>query len=78
MSVIVQGDLARYRAVLSYGDQTWLWECPGCGTWACLDNDQWLGSVSVDHATDGCSGGYHQTHNFAADLEAHLDHEGVR
>jgi phage terminase large subunit GpA-like protein len=70
--VIVKGDLARYRAVIADGQQEWRFECPGCGTWAALDNDQWLGSVSVDHAADGCAGRYHETHNFAADLEAHL------
>jgi hypothetical protein len=73
MSVIVKGGLARYRAVQRDGDRSWLMECPGCGTWANLDNDQWLGLVSVDHAADGCTGGYHETHNYAADLEAHID-----
>ena len=73
MSVIVTGELTEYRAVTRDGVPGWLWKCPGCGTWGNLDNDQWLGVVSVDHAADGCSGGYHETHNFAADLEAHID-----
>jgi hypothetical protein len=29
-----------------------LFECPGCKQWAYLDDDQWHGRVSVDHATD--------------------------
>lgn len=75
MSVIVEGDLARYRAVSRDGVPGWLMECPGCGTWANLSNDQWLGSVSVNHAPDGCTRGYHETHNYAADLEAHIDEQ---
>lgn len=77
MSVFVTGDLARYRAARRDGKQTWLLECPRCGEWGSLDNDQWLGSVSVDHASMGCPGGYHETHNFAADLEAHIDEQEV-
>lgn len=78
MSVIVKGDLARYRATQGKGGvREWVFECPGCGTWAYLDNDQWLGLVSVDHAADGCTGGYHETHNYAADLEAHMDEQVV-
>ena len=77
MSVFVQGDLTKYRAVVRDGVQGWLWECPGCGTWGSLDNDQWLGTVSVDHAADGCTGRYHETHNFAADLEAHIDQQVI-
>lgn len=71
MSVFVKGDLARYRAVIRDGEEAWLWECPGCGTWGNLDDDQWHGRVSVDHAADDCPGKYHETHDFAADLEAH-------
>jgi len=74
MSRIVQGELTDYRAVLRDGSQEWLWKCPGCGEWGSLDNDQWLGNVSVDHASDGCVGLYHETHNFAADLESKMDH----
>lgn len=75
--VIVKGELARYRAVVRDGEQAWLMECPGCGTWASLDNDQWLGQVSVDHAADGCAGAYHETHNYAADLEKHIDEQVI-
>ena len=48
----------------------WMFECPGCGTWAYLDADQWNGRVSVDHASMGCAGGYHETHDYAAALQA--------
>lgn len=75
--VFVTTELGRFRAVVRDGQPSWLFECPGCGTWATLDNDQWLGQVSVDHAADGCSGGYHETHNYAAALEAHIDEQVV-
>ena len=77
MGIIVKGDLANYRAVQRGGQPGWLVECPGCGTWLTLRNDMWLGQISVDHAADGCSGGYHETHNYAADLEAHIDEQVV-
>lgn len=73
MSVIVTTKLGRFRLV-NTGDQnhpdTWLFECPGCGQWAYLDQDQWAGRISVDHASEGCSGRYHETHNFSAELVA--------
>lgn len=70
MSIVIEGDLTDYRAVLRDGEPGWLWRCPGCGAWGSLDDDQWHGRVSVDHAADGCEGGYHETHDFAADLAA--------
>lgn len=72
MSRIVTTDLGRFRAVSRDGETAWLFECPGCGTWATLDDDQWIGRVSVDHAADGCTGGYHETHNFQASLRARI------
>jgi len=45
-------------------------ECPACGIWALIDQDQLNGVVSVDHAAEGCSGGYHETHDFAAHLDS--------
>ncbi len=73
VSRVVASSLGRFRKVA--GPETpfldrWLFECPGCGQWAYLDNDQWHGDVSVDHTTDGCSGGYHETHVYFAVLEA--------
>jgi len=43
-------------------------ECPGCGEWGLIDQDQLTGTVSVNHAAEGCSGSYHETHDFAAHL----------
>lgn len=66
MSQIVDTSVGRFRRV-NTGDpnhpDTWLWECP-CGQWAYLDEDQWAGRVSVDHASDGCPKGYHETHEY--------------
>jgi hypothetical protein len=72
MSEIVTTKVGRFRRV-NTGDpahpDAWLFECP-CGQWAYLDEDQWAGRVSVDHASDGCPNGYHETHNYGAELVA--------
>lgn len=72
MSQIVDTSVGRFRRV-NTGDpthpDTWLWECP-CGQWAYLDEDQWAGRVSVDHASDGCPKGYHETHEYGKALVA--------
>ena len=76
MSRIVTTKLGRFRSV-SVTMQTpanghsnaWLFECQ-CGQWAYLDEDQWAGRVSVDHASDGCPNGYHESHNYGAELVA--------
>ncbi len=68
MSVIVETEFGRFRHVIRDGGRTWLLECPGCGQWATLDDDQFHGRVSVDHAADGCPGGYHETHDYASVL----------
>lgn len=71
MSQIVTTQVGRFRHVNTGDDHdAWLFECPGCGQWAYLDADQWAGRVSVDHASDGCKGGYHETHNYGAELVA--------
>lgn len=72
MSRIVTTDLGRFRAVRRDDVIGWLFECPGCGTWASLDADQWTGRVSVDHASMGCPGGYHETHDYQAALRARI------
>lgn len=73
MSQIVTTNLGRFRRVNLNSSQpphdAWLFECP-CGQWAYLDEDQWAGRVSVDHASEGCLKGYHETHNFGAELIA--------
>lgn len=70
MSRIVTTDLGRFRAIVSDGVNAFLFECPGCGEWGHLDDDQWNGRVSVDHASQGCVGHYHETHNYQATLRA--------
>lgn len=72
---LVETPLGRFRRVahggVKFADR-WTFECPGCETFAYLDDDQWQGRVSVDHAADGCPGGYHETHNYFAELVAAL------
>lgn len=72
MSQIVTTKLGRFRRV-NTGDianpDAWLFECP-CGQWSYLDDDMWHGRVSVDHASEGCPKGYHETHDYAAELIA--------
>jgi len=75
MGDIVTTELGRFcRVNLKEGRpaDTWIFECPGCGTWAYMDEDQWNGQSSVDHATDGCVGGYHETHDYWGALSARL------
>lgn len=76
MSKIVETSLGTFRKVA--GPETpfldrWTFACPGCGKEAYLDDDQWHGRVSVDHASMGCPGGYHETHDYFATLEATLN-----
>lgn len=66
MSSIVQTSLGRLRLVNSDGQPNWLLECPGCGQWGGLDDDQLHGRVSVDHDSQGCAGHYHETHDYCA------------
>ena len=74
---IVVTELGRFRKVggpdTNFIDR-WVFECPGCGTWAYLDDDQWHGLVSVDHSgetspTTGEACSYHETHNYFSVLE---------
>lgn len=71
MSQIVTTKLGRFRCVNTGQPEhnAWLFECP-CGQWAYLDEDQWAGRVSVDHASEGCPKNYHETHNYGAELVA--------
>lgn len=59
---ITETEFGRLKAVVRDGEHTWLFECPGCGEWGELDDDQWEGRVSVDHTDTGCT--YHETHNY--------------
>lgn len=69
MSTIARTEFGEVRRVTCDGEPTLLLVCPGCGTLGTLDDDQAHGRVSVDHATDGCIGGYHETHDFWAAAE---------
>ena len=51
------------------GKELLLLACPGCGEVGPLDDDQFHGRVSVDHASHGCPVGYHEKHDFWAASE---------
>lgn len=69
MSVFVETKFGRFRRVKRDGEVAYLFECPGCGVWAALDDDQMRGKVSVNHEVDGCKGRYHETHNFLDEID---------
>lgn len=69
MTFIANTRVGVIRRVTRDGQRAFLLECPGCGRLGTLDDDQWHGRVSVDHAADGCTGGYHETHDFAAAVQ---------
>lgn len=52
----------RIRSIVSDGRPIWQLECPGCGRWGEIDDDQLHGRVSVDHTDAGCT--FHETHDF--------------
>lgn len=63
-SIVVVTPVGKFLKVEDHGTSfDWLFECPGCGAWANLDDDQFHGRVSVWHVD--CPGGYHETHDFA-------------
>lgn len=68
MSFIANTSHGRLRRVVVDRKHVVVLECPGCGEPGELDDDQLHGRVSVDHASMGCAGGYHETHDFAAAL----------
>lgn len=63
MSEIIETPVGRFRRVTDGAKKWFLWECR-CGEWCNLSDDQMNGLVSVDHASQGCSAKYHETHNF--------------
>jgi hypothetical protein len=78
MTSLIETSLGNFQLInpneAKTGDfiDAYIFQCPGCGQWAYLDYDQWHGLVSVDHATDGCPGAYHQTHDFYTALKGAL------
>jgi hypothetical protein len=70
LSVVANTRLGVIRRAARDGRPVFLLECPGCGQFGELDDDQWHGRVSVDHASQGCPGLYHETHDFHAAVQA--------
>lgn len=70
MIFVANTRLGVLRRVVRDGRHVVLLVCPGCGEIGDLDDDQWNGQVSVDHTSTGCPGGYHETHDFAAAVQA--------
>ena len=78
MSKHVTTVFGRFKQVSRDGVLEWLFECPICKGYGGLDEDQWNGRVSVDHAATlqavspsqriHCT--YHETHNYQAALRA--------
>lgn len=69
MTTFAQTEYGEVQRVTVDGELTLILLCPGCGERGELDDDQAHGRVSVDHAADGCPGGYHETHDFWAAAE---------
>lgn len=63
----VKTPFAELRITKRDDQPVWQLKCPGCDTWADIDEDQLHGRVSVDHTDTGCS--YHETHDFAGSIE---------
>lgn len=57
----------RIRSIISDGRPVWQLQCPGCGAWGEIDDDQLHGRVSVDHTDSGCS--FHETHDLWNEAE---------
>ena len=72
MNTFIRTEFGLFRKVAANDEvlveDKYVFQCPGCGEWAYLDDDQWYGKVSVDHASMGCIGGYHETHDYVEAL----------
>jgi hypothetical protein len=71
MSLFVTTEYGRFDKA-SGTPAGWLFECPGCGEWLPLTTRMMGGSESVNHASQGCPGGYHQTHPYGPALAARM------
>lgn len=47
--------------------------CPGCGQFADIDRDQYIGTVSLDCPNDACT--FHETHDLR-DAPIYFEHRG--
>lgn len=61
-------DPAHLRVILRDNQATVLARCPGCGSWAELDDDQLHGRVSTHHDDPAC--GWHETKDWYAEHTA--------
>jgi len=67
----VHTEFGRFRQVASEHfplTERFMFECPGCGEWGYLNEEQWEGRSFVDHAYSGCKGGYDEAHDFVSAL----------
>lgn len=60
LAAIPQG---RIRPVMRDGFPVMKLQCPGCGCWGDIDDDQLHGRVSVDHTDTGCT--FHETRDWS-------------
>ncbi len=51
------------KTVISDGEETRKLQCPGCGQWGYIDDDQYRGKVSIE-----CECGFHKTINLEEEV----------
>lgn len=56
--------LGRIRHTISDGVPIWKLQCPGCGSWGEIDDDQLHGRVSVDHTDPSIACTFHETRDW--------------
>jgi hypothetical protein len=64
-------DLRELRVRERDGETVWQLNCPACGKWGDLDDDQLRGRVSVQH--EEC--GFHETRDYLIDSRKRLELE---
>ena len=64
MTTFATTEFGEIQRVTRDGQEILLLVCPGCGEVGSLDDDQAHGRISVNHASGGCPGLYHETHDF--------------
>ena len=55
----------RLRHRISDGEEVTQLQCPGCGRWGQIDDDQLHGRISVDHTDPTVPCTFHETRNWA-------------
>lgn len=56
--------MTRLQKVQLDGEAAWKLQCPQCGTWGYLDDDQFHGRVSTQ-----CACGFHETVNWSKEID---------